>query len=67
MYFSTQQLVTMFKLQAKANSVMSDSWLTSSNDGDEINNEEEIPMDIIKQYYEGTFFVDDDFFCNIHD
>lgn len=43
MYFSTQQLVTMFKLQAKANSVMSDSWLTSSNDGDEINNESAIP------------------------
>jgi hypothetical protein len=26
--------------------------------------EEDIPMDIIKVYYEGTFFVDDDFWCN---
>lgn len=26
--------------------------------------EEDIPMDIIKDYYEDTFFVDDDFWCN---
>lgn len=28
-------------------------------------NEEDIPMDIVKTYYEGTFFVEEDFFCNI--
>ena len=28
-------------------------------------NEENIPMDIVKTYYEGTFFVEEDFFCNI--
>lgn len=29
--------------------------------------EEEIPMDIVIAYYEGTFFVEEDFFCNIAD
>ena len=28
-------------------------------------NEENIPMDIVKTYYEGTFFVEEDFFCNL--
>ena len=28
-------------------------------------NEEDIPMDIVKTYYEGTFFVEEDFFCNL--
>lgn len=27
--------------------------------------EEDIPMDVVKSYYEGTFFVEDDFFCNL--
>lgn len=27
--------------------------------------EEEIPMSLVKAYYEGTYFVDEDFFCNI--
>ena len=27
-------------------------------------NEEDIPMDIVKTYYEDTFFVEEDFFCN---
>lgn len=27
--------------------------------------EEDIPMDIIKSYYEDTYFVSDDFFCNL--
>ena len=33
-------------------------------EGQEVN-EEDIPMDIIKSYYEDTFFVEDDFFCNL--
>jgi hypothetical protein len=33
--------------------------------GKEINDETEIPMDIIKEYYSDTFFVEEDFFCNI--
>ena len=28
-------------------------------------NEEDIPMDIVKTYYEDTFFVEEDFFCNL--
>ena len=32
----------------------------------EIEDESEIPMDIVKSYYEGTFFVEDDFFCNLN-
>ena len=28
-------------------------------------NEENIPMDIVKTYYEDTFFVEEDFFCNL--
>ena len=28
-------------------------------------NEEDIPMDIVVAYYEGTFFVEEDFFCNL--
>ena len=27
--------------------------------------EDEVPMDVVKSYYEGTFFVEEDFFCNI--
>jgi hypothetical protein len=33
--------------------------------GKEINSEEEIPMDLIKNHYQDYSFVDDDFFCNI--
>ena len=28
-------------------------------------NEEDIPMDIVVAYYEDTYFVEEDFFCNI--
>ena len=35
--------------------------------GREVEDEEEIPMDIVIAYYEGTFFVEEDFFCNIAD
>jgi hypothetical protein len=27
--------------------------------------EENVPMDIVIAYYEGTFFVEEDFFCNL--
>ena len=27
--------------------------------------EEDIPMDIVVAYYEGTYFVEEDFFCNL--
>lgn len=33
--------------------------------GREVEDEEEIPMDIVIAYYEGTFFVEEDFFCNL--
>jgi len=33
-------------------------------EGEEIN-EDEIPMDIVIAYYEGTYFVEEDFWCNI--
>jgi hypothetical protein len=29
--------------------------------------EEEIPMDIVVAYYEGTYFVKEDFFCNLEE
>jgi hypothetical protein len=32
--------------------------------GKEIESEEDVPMDVVKSYYEDTFFVEDDFFCN---
>jgi hypothetical protein len=32
--------------------------------GKEINSEEEIPMDLIKDHYRDTSFVEEDFFCN---
>jgi hypothetical protein len=31
----------------------------------EIESEEDIPMELVKIYYEDTFFVEEDFFCNI--
>ena len=34
--------------------------------GREIEYESDIPMDFIKGYYEDTFFVEEDFFCNIY-
>jgi hypothetical protein len=33
--------------------------------GREVEDEEDIPMDIIVAYYEGTYFVEEDFFCNL--
>jgi len=33
--------------------------------GKEIKDETEIPMDVIKEYYSDTFFVEEDFWCNI--
>ena len=27
--------------------------------------EEDIPMDVVIAYYDGTFFSEDDFFCNL--
>lgn len=33
--------------------------------GKEIESECEVPMDVVKSYYDGTFFVEEDFFCNI--
>jgi hypothetical protein len=33
--------------------------------GKEIESEEEVPMDVVKMYYEDTFFVEEDFFCNL--
>ena len=32
--------------------------------GEEIDSEQEIPMDLIKEHYRDTYFVDEDFFCN---
>jgi hypothetical protein len=32
--------------------------------GKEIDSEEEIPMELIKDHYGHTSFVDEDFFCN---
>lgn len=31
----------------------------------EIESEFEVPMDVVKSYYDDTFFVEEDFFCNI--
>ena len=33
--------------------------------GREIESEEEIPMDVVIVYYEGTGFVEEDFWCNL--
>jgi uncharacterized circularly permuted ATP-grasp superfamily protein len=33
--------------------------------GKKITDEEDIPLDIVKIYYEGTYFVVDDFWCNV--
>lgn len=33
----------------------------------EIETEEEMPLDFVKEYYEGTYFVVEDFWCNLKD
>ena len=33
--------------------------------GKEVNEEEEIPMDFVKDYYASHTFVEEDFFCNL--
>lgn len=33
--------------------------------GREVEDEEDIPMDIVVAYYGGTYFVEEDFFCNL--
>jgi len=33
--------------------------------GREVEDEEDIPMNIVVAYYEGTYFVEEDFFCNL--
>ena len=30
-----------------------------------VGEEEKVPMDVVKSYYEGTFFVEEDFWCNV--
>jgi hypothetical protein len=32
--------------------------------GAEIDSEEQIPMDFVKEYYSDTMFVEEDFWCN---
>jgi hypothetical protein len=34
--------------------------------GKEIKSEEEIPMDVVIAYYEDTYFVEEDFWCNLN-
>jgi len=33
--------------------------------GKEIDSEDDIPMHFVKEHYEGTFFVEEDFWCNL--
>ena len=33
--------------------------------GREVEDEEDIPIDIVVAYYEGTYFVEEDFLCNL--
>ena len=33
--------------------------------GREVEDEEDIPIDIVVAYYEDTYFVEEDFFCNL--
>lgn len=32
----------------------------------ETTEEEEVPMDVVKSYYEDTYFVEEDFWCNVN-
>ena len=31
----------------------------------EVEDETEVPMDVVIAYYEGTYFVEEDFWCNL--
>jgi hypothetical protein len=31
----------------------------------EVDDETEVPMDVVIAYYEGTYFVEEDFWCNL--
>ena len=42
-----------------------DGSLEEVMDMEEEINEEDIPMDIVVAYYEDTYFVEEDFFCNL--
>jgi hypothetical protein len=33
--------------------------------GREVDGEEDVPMDVVKSYYEATLFVEEDFWCNL--
>ena len=33
----------------------------------EVEDETEVPMDLVISYYEDTYFVEDDFWCNLKD
>jgi hypothetical protein len=33
----------------------------------EIDSEDEVPMEVVKMYYEDTYFVEEDFFCNTNE
>ena len=35
--------------------------------GKEVNDETEVPMEVVIAYYEDTFFVEEDFWCNLKD
>ena len=34
--------------------------------GKYVEDEEDVPMDIVVAYYEDTYFVEEDFFCNLN-
>lgn len=35
--------------------------------GREVEDETEVPMDLVISYYEDTYFVEEDFWCNLKD
>ena len=52
-------------IKAKINLHEDDGSLEEVMDMEGEINEEDIPMDIVVAYYEDTYFVEEDFFCNL--
>ena len=64
---------SVHELSAKELQELRSRWYSQHEDdgtleevvGREVQDEEEIPMDIVIAYYEGTYFVEEDFWCNL--
>jgi hypothetical protein len=56
---------TVHELNAEELQELRSRWYQQHLDNNSSKDEENVPMDIVMRDYEGTYFVEEDFFCNL--